>query len=144
MWRGSGQIVNDIKSGRQHNSHRRMQKLSSHYHLKLYESDSYTISDYRCQHYQEPRKQIKSTIAFLPIIFLWHVQNQDFFTISDISPISCLPSVVLSPSTTLVAKLDLGTWRNLGKVLIILPQCLKWKAICQKKNRKLFLTEDFS
>ena len=73
-----------------------MQKLSSHYHFKLYESDSDTISDYCCQHYQEPRKQIKSTIAFLPIIFLGHMQNQGFIIISDISPMSCLPAVRLS------------------------------------------------
>ena len=84
MWREYGQIVNDIKSRRQHYSYR-TQKWSTYYHFKLYESESYTISDYCCQYYQEPCEQIKSTIAFLPIIFLWHMQNKGFIINSDIS-----------------------------------------------------------
>ena len=107
MWREYGQIVNDIKSRRQHYSYR-TQKWSTYYNFKLYESD--TISGYCCQYYQEPCEQIKSIIAFLPIIFLWHMQNKGFIINSDISlplPPPICKTIILNYSGSQVRSRDL-------------------------------------
>lgn len=133
MWREYGQIVNDIKSRRQHYSYR-TQKWSTYYNVKLYESD--TISDYCCQYYQESHEQIKGIIAFLPIIFLWHMQNKGFIINSDISSLSPAPickTIILNYSGSQVR--FLGLEETLEKASLSYPSVWTGKEICLPKEK---------